>query len=244
MLTLADLGILRDVDEPTASAWSSTITPTYSGCPAMREIAHDLRAPRSPRPASPRSTCGPRSRPPGPPTGSPTRAAASWPTAGIAPPHAAPAPRRAGAAHPRPDPSRRSPARGAARRTPTRTAEFGATACKALYRCAELPRAVRARQGDLMRVPRTPTEFHPLTVARVEPLTDDSVAVTFDVPDELAEDFALRARAVADDRGRRRASAGPTRSARRGAARRASACARCRAAPSPAGWCTRSGPAT
>ncbi len=26
------------------------------------------------------------------------------------------------------------------------------------------------------------TEFHPLTVARVDPLTDDSAAVTFDVP--------------------------------------------------------------
>jgi ring-1,2-phenylacetyl-CoA epoxidase subunit PaaE len=35
------------------------------------------------------------------------------------------------------------------------------------------------------------TEFHPLTVARVDPLTDDSAAVTFDVPPELAERFAF-----------------------------------------------------
>jgi ring-1,2-phenylacetyl-CoA epoxidase subunit PaaE len=35
------------------------------------------------------------------------------------------------------------------------------------------------------------TEFHPLTVARVDPLTDDSAAVTFDVPPELAEHFAF-----------------------------------------------------
>jgi ring-1,2-phenylacetyl-CoA epoxidase subunit PaaE len=32
--------------------------------------------------------------------------------------------------------------------------------------------------------------FHPLAVAEIEPLTDDSVAVTFDVPDELREDYA------------------------------------------------------
>ncbi|HEV7205069.1 MAG TPA: 1,2-phenylacetyl-CoA epoxidase subunit PaaD [Jatrophihabitans sp.] len=42
MLTLADLGILRDVDE-TGGRVTVTITPTYSGCPAMREISHDLQ---------------------------------------------------------------------------------------------------------------------------------------------------------------------------------------------------------
>ena len=35
------------------------------------------------------------------------------------------------------------------------------------------------------------TEFHPLTVGRVEALTDDSAAVTFDVPDGLAARFAF-----------------------------------------------------
>ena len=35
------------------------------------------------------------------------------------------------------------------------------------------------------------TEFHPLTVAQVDPLTDDSAAVTFDVPPRLAERFAF-----------------------------------------------------
>ena len=34
--------------------------------------------------------------------------------------------------------------------------------------------------------------FHALRVAKVEKLTDDAVAVTFDVPPELAEDFAFR----------------------------------------------------
>jgi ring-1,2-phenylacetyl-CoA epoxidase subunit PaaE len=37
------------------------------------------------------------------------------------------------------------------------------------------------------------TQFHPLTVAEVEPLTDDAVAVTFDVPDDLADVFAFEA---------------------------------------------------
>jgi ring-1,2-phenylacetyl-CoA epoxidase subunit PaaE len=35
------------------------------------------------------------------------------------------------------------------------------------------------------------TEFHPLTVARVDPLTGDSAAVTFDVPAGLADRFAF-----------------------------------------------------
>jgi ring-1,2-phenylacetyl-CoA epoxidase subunit PaaD len=41
MLTLADLGILRDVSIDNGHI-VVTITPTYSGCPALREIAHDL----------------------------------------------------------------------------------------------------------------------------------------------------------------------------------------------------------
>jgi ring-1,2-phenylacetyl-CoA epoxidase subunit PaaD len=42
MLTLADLGILRKVTEHDG-AIVATITPTYSGCPAMREISADLQ---------------------------------------------------------------------------------------------------------------------------------------------------------------------------------------------------------
>ena len=41
MLTLEDLGILRDVSTAGGRV-VATITPTYSGCPAMREISHDL----------------------------------------------------------------------------------------------------------------------------------------------------------------------------------------------------------
>jgi ring-1,2-phenylacetyl-CoA epoxidase subunit PaaD len=41
MLTLADLGVLRDVQE-TADRVVVTITPTYTGCPAMDAMRSDL----------------------------------------------------------------------------------------------------------------------------------------------------------------------------------------------------------
>ena len=41
------------------------------------------------------------------------------------------------------------------------------------------------------RMTRARTEFHPLTVARVDPLTDDSAAVTFDVPAEVLDRFTF-----------------------------------------------------
>ncbi|XVU22125.1 1,2-phenylacetyl-CoA epoxidase subunit PaaD [Actinoplanes sp. CA-054009] len=43
MLTLAELGIIRDVAE-SADGVVVTITPTYSGCPAMEAIRADLLA--------------------------------------------------------------------------------------------------------------------------------------------------------------------------------------------------------
>ena len=42
VLTLADLGVLRDVSE-TDGTVVVTITPTYSGCPALDEMRADLR---------------------------------------------------------------------------------------------------------------------------------------------------------------------------------------------------------
>ena len=42
MVTIGDLGILRSVEE-TDRGVVATITPTYSGCPAMREISADVR---------------------------------------------------------------------------------------------------------------------------------------------------------------------------------------------------------
>jgi len=44
MLTLADLGVLRGVEETEDGTVVVTITPTYSGCPAMDEMRADLHA--------------------------------------------------------------------------------------------------------------------------------------------------------------------------------------------------------
>jgi len=43
MLTLADLGVLRDVWVTPAGTVVVSITPTYSGCPAMDAMRDDLR---------------------------------------------------------------------------------------------------------------------------------------------------------------------------------------------------------
>ena len=131
-LTIEDLGILRSVDYSPGRGVVVTITPTYSGCPAMREIAADVRA-RLNRAGFERVTVETRLAPPW---------STDWITAeghrklaavGIAPP--SPAPRRAG---PVPltlgrPPSPRCPRCGSA---DTRlTAQFSATACKSLHRC-------------------------------------------------------------------------------------------------------------
>ncbi|PPK69448.1 ring-1,2-phenylacetyl-CoA epoxidase subunit PaaD [Actinokineospora auranticolor] len=42
VLTLADLGVLRDVQEVDGKV-TVTITPTYSGCPALDEMRADLK---------------------------------------------------------------------------------------------------------------------------------------------------------------------------------------------------------
>ena len=43
VLTIADLGILRSVDRDADGRIVVTITPTYSGCPAMDVITADIR---------------------------------------------------------------------------------------------------------------------------------------------------------------------------------------------------------
>ena len=42
LLTIADIGILRDVEVTDAGSVVVTITPTYSGCPAMDVIRADI----------------------------------------------------------------------------------------------------------------------------------------------------------------------------------------------------------
>ena len=115
MVTVADLGILRAVDE-TAAGVVVTITPTYSGCPAMREISADVRQ-RLERagfaPVTVRTQLAPAWSSDWI-TGEGQRKLAA---AGIAPPSPAPSCPRCGSPRTR------------------RTAEFGATACKSLHRC-------------------------------------------------------------------------------------------------------------
>lgn len=44
VLTIEDLGILRAVEEDPGGSITVTITPTYSGCPAMESIRDDILA--------------------------------------------------------------------------------------------------------------------------------------------------------------------------------------------------------
>jgi ring-1,2-phenylacetyl-CoA epoxidase subunit PaaD len=132
MLTIEDLGILRGVDDSPGGGVVVTITPTYSGCPAMREIAVDVQA-RLNRAGFERVTVATRLAPPWSTDWITAEGRRKLAAAGIAPPSAAP--RRAG-------PVPLTLGRPASPRCPrcgspdTRlTAQFSATACKSLHRC-------------------------------------------------------------------------------------------------------------
>ncbi len=133
MLTLADLGVLREVTE-SGDRVVVSITPTYSGCPALDTIRDDLVHALSDagyadvevrtvlRPAWSSDWITERGR----------RRLAE---AGISPPGAAP--RHSGPVPLTLEPPRRNvrcPLCGAA--DTERVSEFGATACRALFRCA------------------------------------------------------------------------------------------------------------
>ena len=130
MVTVADLGILRDVAAEDGRL-VVTITPTYSGCPAMREIAHDLRH-RLSRAGFAEVTVR-------------TALAPAWSSdwitvegrrkllqAGVAPPNPAP---RGPVSLNLGGRRESSPCPRCGSRDTTQTAAFGATACKALFRC-------------------------------------------------------------------------------------------------------------
>ena len=138
MVTVADLGILRDVRED-GDAVTVTITPTYSGCPAMREIAADLRR-RLARAGYRRVTVRTELSPPWTTEWITAEGRRKLAAAGIAPP--GPAARRAAPDGPvpltltaAPQAPVTCPRCGSA--ATRETARFSGTACKALYRCED-----------------------------------------------------------------------------------------------------------
>jgi len=135
MVTLADLGILRDVRQDGKTV-IVTITPTYSGCPAMREIGHDLRYRLQQAGFGP-VTVQTELSPPWSSDWITDAGRAKLTAAGIAPPNIA-GPRPAG---PIPLTLTLVPRRVACPRCGSmrtrETSPFSATACKALYRCRE-----------------------------------------------------------------------------------------------------------
>jgi ring-1,2-phenylacetyl-CoA epoxidase subunit PaaD len=140
MLTVADLGILRDVSVHGGRVTVS-LTPTYSGCPALREIQADVAA-RLAAAGFPGAEIRMVLSPPWSPGWITAEGRRKLAAAGIAPPGraAAAAAERAGRA-PGPVPLTLSlapptvpcPACGSPRTE--RTAAFSGTACKDLYRC-------------------------------------------------------------------------------------------------------------
>jgi ring-1,2-phenylacetyl-CoA epoxidase subunit PaaD len=141
MLTLADLGILRSVAAEDGHL-VVTITPTYSGCPALREISRDLA-----HQLTQAGFAGVAIR---------TQLAPAWTSdwitpeghrkllaAGIAPPRpVAGGPVAGGPARRGPVPLNLTAAPGGRVACPrcgssdtVATSAFGATACKALLRC-------------------------------------------------------------------------------------------------------------
>jgi ring-1,2-phenylacetyl-CoA epoxidase subunit PaaD len=133
MLTLEDLGVLRDVRED-GDIVTVTITPTYSGCPAMATMRDDLvhrltdagyaaRVEVSLTPAWSSDWITERGR-------------QALRDAGLSAP--GPAPRRDGPIALTLLPTRRDvacPQCGSA--AVERVSEFGSTSCKALYRCTD-----------------------------------------------------------------------------------------------------------
>jgi ring-1,2-phenylacetyl-CoA epoxidase subunit PaaD len=135
MLTLADLGILRDVTM-TDSHVVVSLTPTYSGCPAMHEMRSDVRA-RLAAAGLPGAEVRTVLSPPWSTDWITPEGCRKLAEAGIAPPGAAPAPPPAG---PVPltltaGPGRRVGCPACGSPDTERTAAFSATACKDLYRC-------------------------------------------------------------------------------------------------------------
>jgi ring-1,2-phenylacetyl-CoA epoxidase subunit PaaD len=132
MLTIADLGILRDISED-GGAVTVTITPTYSSCPAMREIAAGIQR-RLRRAGYADVVIRTELSPPWTSDWITPEGRRKLAAAGIAPPRDAaqggPVPLRLS-----PREAVRCPRCGSLRTS--QTAPFSATACRDLYQCRE-----------------------------------------------------------------------------------------------------------
>ena len=133
LVSIVELGIVRAV-ELAGAQWVITLTPTYSGCPAMRVIEDDVcSAVAAATGASPRIVTA--LAPPWTSDWIAPEARRKLREAGIAPPHALVA--AAGGAARRVAFRRAAPVRcpNCGSLATRELARFGSTACKAQYRC-------------------------------------------------------------------------------------------------------------
>ncbi|WP_308198478.1 1,2-phenylacetyl-CoA epoxidase subunit PaaD [Actinomadura terrae] len=133
MLTLAELGVLRDVREEAGHV-EVLITPTYTGCPALDAMRDDLRARLAEaghRDVAVRTVLDP----PWTTDWISASGRAKLAEAGISPP--GPAPRRASGPIPLTlGPTRRIACPRCGSADTAQVSRFGSTACKSLHRCA------------------------------------------------------------------------------------------------------------
>ncbi|MGW7658910.1 1,2-phenylacetyl-CoA epoxidase subunit PaaD [Streptomyces sp. NPDC054756] len=132
MLTLADLGVLRDVETTEDGTVVASLTPTYSGCPAMAEMRADVAA-RLRAAGYPRVEIRTVLDPPWSSDWITPAGRAKLAEHGIAPPGPAP---RGGSVALVLSPTRHAvacPRCGSA--DTEETSRFAATSCKALWRC-------------------------------------------------------------------------------------------------------------
>lgn len=134
VVSLRDLGILRDVRQ-AADGLEVVITPTYSGCPAMDQIADDVRSTLAAAGIAARVV---------------TQLAPAWTTDwmteegkeklrayGIAPPHRTPAGSNVVRFIAKPAQVETVPCPHCGSGHTVETSHFGSTACKALYKCLD-----------------------------------------------------------------------------------------------------------
>ena len=135
VVSLRELGILRDVRPAADGGLEVVITPTYSGCPAMGQIEDDVRA------ALQRAGIAARVM---------TQLAPAWTTDwmteagkeklrayGIAPPHRTPPGSSVVRFIASPAQAAIVPCPHCASERTVETSHFGSTACKALYKCLD-----------------------------------------------------------------------------------------------------------